>query len=104
MVLSTRVTCTVNRDQVQAFKDGQMVPDTRACGKIIKLTVVASFGMLTVMSTTATGVMTKLMDMAFTLTRTVRSTKDSGLTINNMAKGLSSGPTVATTLVNMRWA
>ena len=47
------------------YKNGQMVPVTKAIGKITKLMVKENFGMLMVIFLKVIGKMIKLMDMVF---------------------------------------
>lgn len=84
MVLFTKVNGSIDKDMVMEFKFGQMAPDMKENGKIIKLMVVGYFIMLMEIFSMANGKMTKRMVLELITIQTVVNMKENGLMICKM--------------------
>lgn len=69
------------------FKHGMMGLNTWVCGRITKLVETGNFIIKMVIYLRVHGVMIKLMDLGNIIMQMVQNTRDTGKTINKMAKG-----------------
>jgi len=78
-VLFTKVSGSIDKDMVMEYKFGQMAPDMKENGKIIRLMVVEYFITLMEIFSMACGKMTKRMVLVLIITQTAVNMKESGL-------------------------